>query len=81
MDQVYQELVTRGACRNADPTLFDYDNTISVQRKVIKMFCQDCPVRYLCRDFAIDHQFVGVWGFSTSARNRLAKYVGRPVAL
>ncbi len=72
--------MARGVCRGADPTLFDYDSSVN-EKDVVELYCASCPVRYLCRDYAIDNQFAGVWGFTTTARNHLARWLGKPIAL
>lgn len=40
----------------------------SLVAKAIK-YCEDCSIRIECRDYAIKHELMGVWG-GTSERER-----------
>lgn len=76
------------ACRGADPEIFFPDN--SDHRKIVKalLWCNGCPVREACLQFALDTEGSlghssrsGIYGGHT-AEQRYAKYRhsrGKPV--
>ena len=75
IDVTYMHLVNGAACRDAEPELFDYDSQVPVP-EVIKNLCVRCPVRVLCRDYAIDNNYSGVWWFTVNQRNAFARSLG-----
>ena len=60
----------RGACRDADPALFNppYDSP-SANAAAIKI-CHTCSVKAECLDWAMEHGEVGVWGATGEADRR-----------
>ena len=58
----------RGACREADPTLFFHPEgergpSRSNREAAAKAVCASCPVRLTCRAHALaSHEPYGVWG-------------------
>jgi WhiB family transcriptional regulator, redox-sensing transcriptional regulator len=60
--------MSRGRCREMDPTVFFPSDGIGVQ--VARRICDECPVKAPCLEYAlanrVDH---GVWG-GTSERER-----------
>jgi hypothetical protein len=79
LDSVYLEIIAGAVCIDADPELFDPDSRIH-QTDTINLYCVRCPVRILCRDFAIENGYAGVWGTTTRQRNRLAMLLGFELA-
>jgi len=66
---VLAEISKIGHCQNVDPDVFFNE---SGQSRKAKAICQPCPVRESCRDWAIEHQEIGIWGGTTTAeRNRI----------
>lgn len=63
-------LKARGACRNADATLFfpDYDSP-SANAAAIRI-CNFCTLKDECLEWALDHGEVGVWGGTGEADRR-----------
>jgi WhiB family transcriptional regulator, redox-sensing transcriptional regulator len=71
-----------GACRDADLTLFfspDGDDDGSAERAAERrrrlrqaiQICQECPVRQVCRRYALEHgEKFGVWGGLTETERR-----------
>lgn len=74
-DEQWQE---RGACRSANPALFfSPENEGHLQRRfretAAKAICAHCPVRALCRAYAMQaDEAYGIWG-GTTERERQSK--------
>ena len=74
-DDQWQE---SGACRTANPSLFyGPENESSNQRRfretAAKAICSHCPVRTLCRAYALQTgELYGIWG-GTTERERQAR--------
>jgi WhiB family redox-sensing transcriptional regulator len=72
-DDQWQE---RGACRDANPALFyapDYESTHQrrFRETAAKEVCSHCPVRVLCRAYALQAgELYGIWG-GTTERERM----------
>lgn len=50
------------ACQTTDPNLWFRDEDTNNYR-VARQFCNRCPVRQLCLDFALEnHEAHGMWG-------------------
>jgi len=77
----------RGSCREANPSLFFApDNESTHQRRfresAAKQVCAHCPVRAMCRAYAVQTgELYGIWG-GTTERERLEQATrqatGRP---
>jgi hypothetical protein len=62
----------RAACRDVPSFVFYPDEILSLEEvdpayaKIsYRDFCDTCPVRYLCLEFAVLHDMVGIWGGTT----------------
>jgi WhiB family redox-sensing transcriptional regulator len=77
-DDQWQE---RGACRTANPSLFYApENENNHQRRfresAAKAVCAHCPVRAICRSYAMQAgELYGIWG-GTTERERQSKQNG-----
>lgn len=59
----------RAACRGADVDLF-FSHDEADQRQALA-YCERCPVRQECLEYAIAHREVyGIWGGTTEAERR-----------
>jgi WhiB family redox-sensing transcriptional regulator len=70
----------KAACKDADPDMFFVEK--AEQPIVIEHYCQSCPVRLDCLDYAIVFsELQGVWGGHTEQQIRTvrAKHVRRPL--
>ena len=71
--QPYKQWVKEAACTGADEDLF-FGESGANATFAIKYFCKECPVRIDCKWFAIENQYLGVYGGMTTAhRNKIAK--------
>jgi WhiB family redox-sensing transcriptional regulator len=55
----------RAACRGADTDLFYPPRGYNIHdyKKVIETYCDNCPVRQDCLDYAIENcENLGIWG-------------------
>lgn len=57
------------ACRGMRRDLFFPEYEWMIEPSVIAT-CETCPVRDICRQWAIDHDEVGVWGGLTDEQRR-----------
>ena len=70
----------RGACRTASPSLFYApDNEGNHQRRfreaAAKAVCSHCPVRAICRAYALQSgELYGIWGGTTERERQDAGY-------
>ena len=62
-----------GTCRNAPQEQFFPEKTFggNAYKKVIETYCNVCPVKNSCFNFALDNFEMGIWG-GTTARGRAA---------
>jgi len=62
-----------GTCKNAPPDQFFPDRTMGKTdyKKVIAEYCNVCPVKESCLNFAIDNFELGIWG-GTTTKGRVA---------
>jgi WhiB family redox-sensing transcriptional regulator len=37
-----------------------------------KQFCDRCPITDDCRNYALTHELIGIWGGTTEAERRVA---------
>jgi hypothetical protein len=63
----------RGTCRNAPQDQFFPEKTFggNQYKKVIETYCNVCPVKKSCLNFALDNYELGIWG-GTTTRARIA---------
>lgn len=70
---------SRAACRSVPSYVFYPDELLLPETKVdpiftklsYRDFCDSCPVKYLCLEFAVLHDMHGIWGGLTeSERNK-----------
>lgn len=63
----------RGVCRNAPQEQFFPEKTFggNAYKKVIETYCNVCPVKNSCLNFALDNFELGIWG-GTTTRGRTA---------
>lgn len=63
----------QGACKNAPQEQFFPEKTFggTAYKKVIETYCNVCPVKNSCFNFALDNFEMGIWG-GTTARGRAA---------
>ena len=61
----------RGACAGTDPDIFFRDKKEARERAL--GYCEDCTVRFECREYALTlpQQGEGVWGGTTQRRRQL----------
>lgn len=90
-DRVYEELATAIAeadtippCQTTDPEIwFSDQEVVGGLYRIAKKFCEQCPVKALCAEYAIvaNEQF-GIWGGLTPLeRSRIRGLKrGRPAA-
>lgn len=62
----------RGICRNASQDHFFPEKTLggNQYKKVIETYCNVCPVKKSCLNFALDNYELGIWG-GTTTRGRI----------
>lgn len=62
--------VEQGVCRgsNADQFFPNKSNGGNGYKRVIKNFCNVCPVVTSCLNFALDNLEIGIWGGTTSTQ-------------
>lgn len=60
-------------CKSTDTNFFYADDVIGTNQAIA--FCQDCPVKNLCGQYAMDNNIIyGVWGgLSIRARAKLKR--------
>jgi len=64
-----------GACRGHDPNIF-YPQRGQANTRAMAL-CAGCPVAEACRDWALHHELMGVWGgTSERERRRLRRTLG-----
>ena len=82
-DDEWQE---RGACRSANPSLFFApDHESNHQRRfreiAAKAICAHCPVRAICRTYALQTgELYGIWGGTTERERTRANALHRRAA-
>jgi WhiB family redox-sensing transcriptional regulator len=60
--------MSTGLCNAQPPSVFFPSDGVGVE--VAKRICMECPVKDLCREYALEHRIDhGVWG-GTSERER-----------
>jgi len=66
---VDEHWMTKGKCRDLDPTIFFPSEGVGVQ--IAQQICADCPVRASCLEYALDNRVDhGVWGGSSERQRR-----------
>jgi hypothetical protein len=84
VDQHYEALAkaihdadTIPPCQVTDPEIWFADHESAIyEHRVAKKFCESCPVKVPCRDYAIVAvEAFGIWG-GTTPRERQAVRVG-----
>lgn len=73
------EWMLQAACRLADPELPFAGEGTEEEARFIRKYCEECPVRKQCLQFALDHDDVGVYGGLNRKHRRLvqAEVAGR----
>lgn len=67
-----EEWWREAACRDAPPEVMHVAG--AAQNRVVRRFCQDCPVRFECLVEALDGDIEwGVWGGLTERQRRALK--------
>lgn len=64
-----------GACRGADQTIFfpvhgDRIDVTEDELAAANTFCNGCPVRIACHDWALHHETEGIWAGTTPRQRR-----------
>lgn len=57
-------------CATADPELFDPLESQTDKVRAAKSLCFRCPLRVECREWALEHDEVGIWGGMTETERR-----------
>lgn len=66
------------ACKGTDPNQWFDERRV---RELREQYCEDCPVKILCKWYAINKRMVGVWGGrTTKSRDAVAAMYSLPLA-
>jgi len=63
--KIDMEWIEQGACRDQPTINFFAENTSArgrLEQKAAISLCQNCPVLYSCREYALKYERFGVWG-------------------
>ena len=62
----------QGACRGFDAEQFfpDVGAPRSQTRFIVEQFCNVCPVKQSCLNFALDNYELGIWGGTTTRKRK-----------
>lgn len=65
------------ACKGVDPNLFfptrGSNSLNGVAKAAIKQYCNECPVRLQCLDYALVNNEPGIWGGTSQFQRRRMK--------
>lgn len=74
-----QPWISRGACRDSDPALFQAEDKFSIE--LAKRVCMRCPVLSECRAWSIPHSEAGTWGALSESERTTIRHASTPVRL
>jgi WhiB family redox-sensing transcriptional regulator len=67
------EWMERAACRGHTEADFFPDGAVEAAKQphlIAQGLCYDCPVKLLCREYAVVHWLPGYWGGSTDRQRK-----------
>ena len=66
-------------CRGLNPEVFMPPRGDIGPVEAARAICRPCPVRQECLEYALEHNFVGVWGATSDRQRRQMKGRGRRI--
>lgn len=63
----------QGACRGANQDDFFPEKGVGSFKTIIQNYCNGCPVKENCLNFALDNYELGIWGGTTTRHRRIIR--------